>query len=208
MGLLLERQTVIHFSMPKKRTRPPKAIAESVMKEFHHKCAVCGRHEPQIHHLDEDPGNNDPLNLLPLCPNCHLQDAHDPTSPPDPRKLRLFRAYKDPLILDPRFHPIFLRMIVLFNHDFMMQGGDNYGARVHEFVDFVGQFQMGQFYSARIINMFEYWMPKAQRGASEPQVDTKAYSGELFRTVEALAVELLRYQGWEPRLPGIRRDEN
>ena len=67
--------------MTKKRISIPKTVAEEVLKEYRHKCAMCGRHEPQLHHIDEDPGNNDPVNLIPLCPNCHLQDIHAPTAP-------------------------------------------------------------------------------------------------------------------------------
>jgi len=66
--------------MPKKRLSIPKAISEQVLKEYRHKCAVCGRHDPQLHHIDEDPSNNDPANLMPLCPNCHIQDIHAPTT--------------------------------------------------------------------------------------------------------------------------------
>jgi 5-methylcytosine-specific restriction endonuclease McrA len=103
--------------MAKKRVSIPRQVADAVLKEYRHKCAVCGRHSPQLHHLDEDPTNNDPKNLLPLCPSCHLQDIHDPTSPPELRKLRLFRIHKDPLILDPRFHPIYRRMGFLYDTD-------------------------------------------------------------------------------------------
>jgi len=42
---------------------------------FHHhekKCCVCGFDLiVEVHHLDENKHNNDPLNLVPLCPNHH-----------------------------------------------------------------------------------------------------------------------------------------
>ena len=41
--------------------------------EFHEKkCVVCGeQHIVAVHHLDEDPSNNSPENLIPLCPTHH-----------------------------------------------------------------------------------------------------------------------------------------
>jgi 5-methylcytosine-specific restriction endonuclease McrA len=79
--------------MPKDRPAIPKAVRESVLSEFNHRCAVCGEDKPQVHHIDEDPSNNDPMNLIPLCPNCHLIDQHNPTVPINARRLRLFRRY-------------------------------------------------------------------------------------------------------------------
>ena len=49
---------------------------------FNHHCARCGRdslrprnsrEQLQVHHIDENPGNNDIENLIPLCAVCHLQ---------------------------------------------------------------------------------------------------------------------------------------
>ena len=56
-----------------KKTRKsiPRKTREAVMGLFLHKCAFCGREKPQLHHIDENPSNNEETNLLPLCPNCH-----------------------------------------------------------------------------------------------------------------------------------------
>ena len=62
----------------KTRTDIPKTVREAVLKEFNHRCAVCGGDRPHLDHIDEDPSNNDPFNLLPLCPNCHIRDRHNP----------------------------------------------------------------------------------------------------------------------------------
>lgn len=51
---------------------------------FHHhakRCVVCGEENiVAVHHIDEDHHNNDPKNLIPLCPThhqyCHSQYAH------------------------------------------------------------------------------------------------------------------------------------
>lgn len=60
--------------MPKKkRVRPPDDISEEVMFRHDRTCCVCrdkGK-DVQIHHLDENPSNNDPENLAVLCFDHH-----------------------------------------------------------------------------------------------------------------------------------------
>ena len=45
-------------------------------------CEACGSRGPKlhIHHADRNPANNDPANLVTLCPSCHLKRhwAEDP----------------------------------------------------------------------------------------------------------------------------------
>jgi predicted restriction endonuclease len=77
--------------MTKARLSIPRVTKSLVLKEFNYKCAICGKERPQVHHIDENPSNNDLLNLIPLCPNCHLIDQHNPTIPVDIEKLKLFR---------------------------------------------------------------------------------------------------------------------
>lgn len=93
----------------------PKAVKDAVLKEFNHHCAMCNTANPHVHHIDENPENNDPQNLLPLCPNCHLLDHHNPTAVVDPKKLSLFRQFKDPRILSSEFHPLFIRLRFLLD---------------------------------------------------------------------------------------------
>ena len=50
--------------MAKQRVNPSKAVRDSLLDEFNHRCAVCGVDRPQVHHIDENPSNNDPLNLI------------------------------------------------------------------------------------------------------------------------------------------------
>ena len=91
----------------------PKKIKDNLLDEYNHKCAVCGSDRPHIHHVNEDPSDSSINNLLPLCPNCHLSDQHNPTRKIDIPKLQLFRRYKDPVILKPQFDPIYVRQIFL-----------------------------------------------------------------------------------------------
>ena len=57
-------------------------ISRYVRELFDFYCARCGKdcrnsknHESvlQVHHIDENPGNNDLENLIPLCSACHLK---------------------------------------------------------------------------------------------------------------------------------------
>lgn len=57
----------------KTRVPIPPAIAAQVLFEHDRTCCICrtkGR-SPQIHHIDDNPANNDPENLSVLCLECH-----------------------------------------------------------------------------------------------------------------------------------------
>ena len=58
----------------KKRTPVPVEIERQVYVEAGFRCSVprCPNNTPlETHHIDYDPSNNDPANLLVLCSNCH-----------------------------------------------------------------------------------------------------------------------------------------
>lgn len=139
--------------MSEKRAGIPKSVREQVLREFRHHCAACGADRPHVHHIDGDPSINDPLNLIPMCPNCHLQDQHDPTASTDPGKLRLLRRFRDPTVLDARFHPpLFVRA------KFLAEISDEsdveeLARRGQELTDFVANLEMGKFYSERIAEL-------------------------------------------------------
>ncbi len=95
--------------MAKQRANIPKAVRDKVLKEYNHDCAMCGKDRPEIHHLDEDPSNNDPLNLIPLCANCHTQQ-HNPTTALGVEWLSFFRRYNHQAILKPQFRPLLKRL--------------------------------------------------------------------------------------------------
>ena len=71
------------------------AISRFIRELFNHHCARCGQNcrnarsreeQLQVHHIDENPANNDPENLIPLCARCHLQIE---------REARLHAPYAD-----------------------------------------------------------------------------------------------------------------
>lgn len=194
--------------MAKERIDVPKKIRDAVMGEFHHLCAICSTSNPQLHHIDEDPANNVPENLLPLCPNCHHLDHHDPTSPVDPRKLRLFRRYKDPLILSPQFEPLFGRFEFLLNLDEADFDENVAQEQADELIRFISELEMGSFYGKKMEELLE--KPMSMPGfisLNTPdhvlrqwaEAGRKKYFDQLTVAVEQvleLAVELLRYQPW------------
>jgi hypothetical protein len=181
--------------MAKTRKAIPKAVSEAVLKEFNHKCAVCGKERPQIHHIDEDPSNNDPLNLIPLCPNCHLIDQHNPTIPIDPEKLRLFREYRDPTILKPQFHPLFKRMEFLCKVT-IEPDALSWTKQCVALIQFVANLKMGDFYSKRVREL----LPQSPLYAVElNESGDKQYRNQAMdaqKEVYELIVEQLRFQEW------------
>ena len=195
--------------MAKARKNIPKGVKEQVLKEFNYRCSICGADRPQLHHIDEDPSNNDPQNIIPLCPNCHLIDQHDPTQPIDKDKLTLFRRYRDPLILKPQFHPLFNRLKFLFS---ITDGSNAYELddKAEELVDFINEIQMGSFYAKKLAELLkmehsptitvlgDFQSEQFSRETSEN--DKIRYLEKLKEVREKacnIVVECLRYQNWD-----------
>jgi hypothetical protein len=203
----VESHKTVRTNSAKKRVSIPSSIRDSVLREFNHRCAICGADRPQIHHIDEDPGNNDPGNLLPICPNCHLTDQHNPTVPADPEKLALFRRYKDPAILAPQFEPLFARMRFLARIA-DADNTDELEKKSRELEAFVIYLEMGEFYSKAILELLE--APSRARvrlldGPPDPREEEderkfrESYRQQLRLAqpeVFRLVIELLRYQNW------------
>ena len=97
--------------MGKQRIDIPKAIKEKVLKEYKHKCAFCDEGNPQLHHIDENPLNNEAENLIPLCPTHHLSYQHNTTAKIPIYKMKLFREYKDTRILNEKFNSLYSRFM-------------------------------------------------------------------------------------------------
>lgn len=58
----------------RKRNKPERYKNYKTICFHHHKkeCVVCGENRiVEVHHMDEDHENNDPMNLVPLCPTHH-----------------------------------------------------------------------------------------------------------------------------------------
>jgi hypothetical protein len=181
---------------------------EKLLDEYDHRCAVCGSERPHIHHIDEDPSHNDLQNLLPLCPNCHLRDQHNPTKKLEIPKLKLFRKHKDPAMLKAQFHPLYVRQIFLEHVD---EGDDSVReleARAGELVEFVGALDMGGFYAKQIGKLISpptRVIVRSLGGGHDPEYERQRRSAnreyrEKLRSnrdaVQTLLVELLRYQSW------------
>jgi hypothetical protein len=192
--------------MPRKTI--PKATREIVNNEYDHRCAICASDRPHLHHIDEDATNNDVLNLLPLCPNCHLTDQHNPTKKIEIGKLKLFRKYKDPFILKSQYHPIYLRSFYLQNVEVNDSNITELEEKSKELIEFISSMEMGAFYGKRL----EKLIGKLNRafavllgGGPDPGLDRQRrqakmdYRKKLFENkdkAEELLVELLRYQKW------------
>lgn len=196
--------------MQQNRPKIPKSVSEKVLKEFRHKCAICGRPEPHLHHIDENPKNNRKENLLPLCPNCHLQDIHDPTSSPDPNKIRLFRRTKDPYILDARFKPLWDRLKYLREPNIDKIASWKWCC--NDLLAFVKTLKMGEYYSERIRSVLKnpssFYIVFRRRNGDELKdadiVQSKELNDDVIEymasAIEELCVEMLRYQEWELNL--------
>lgn len=192
--------------MAKSRVDVPKAVRERVLSEFHHRCSICGADRPQLHHIDENPGNNEPQNLLPLCPNHHLTDQHNPTAPVAPEKLGLFRRYKDPVILSSQFHPLYLRLLHLLALE-AEPDLDHVRVSNIELIAFVNALKMGGFYHARIADLVtdspQAWLltdPEHLWQAKRREQDAAHRKKLLDNRTEVidLVIEMLRYQDWQP----------
>lgn len=63
-------------AVPKPRKNIPEDALGQLLYYSSNRCCICQLPLVVIHHIDENPANNDMDNLAPLCPNCHAQ-AHN-----------------------------------------------------------------------------------------------------------------------------------
>lgn len=189
--------------MPRKAI--PKKIKEKILSEYNHRCAICAKDNPHVHHIDENPENNNIQNLIPLCPNCHLTDQHNPTRKIEINKLKLFRKYRDPLILMAQFHPIYLRQNFLDELILEHKLASEYETKSEELIEFISKLEMGEFYCNKIGNLLEntsmsfIFYSNDAEGNRKYQDSFLNYIRKLEsnrETVQELIIELLRYQKW------------
>jgi len=187
--------------MPKRRLIIPKALKDRLLAEYNHRCSICGGDRPQIHHIDENPENNVLLNLLPLCPNHHLNDQHNPTTKIEPLRLSLFRKYKDPQILSPQFEPLYKRIKYLLTRsgEESFESLSNFAADLVKFTEYL---EMGSYYSKRFWAFLDWSIPSGYPTDQAESVMAehhrkyhKRLDGCTDRVIE-LVVEMLRYQKW------------
>ena len=197
------------------RPAVPRVTKDAILKEFNHRCAVCSRDRPHIHHIDEDRENNDPLNLIPLCPSCHLSDQNDASNAIPIGKLRFFRRHKHRHILKPQFNAVFRRLEFLQHIEHAEATGiEGYAT---ELADFIWHLPMGAFYSDEIRKLLE---PPAsaslfilgdrpdpherEKERREEGARVEAYRRQVSAArhrVEHLIVELLDFQTWPEIVP-------
>jgi hypothetical protein len=195
----------------KERIAIPSKVKDGVLREFQHRCAICGGSSPQLHHIDENPANNDPLNLIPLCPNHHLTDQHSPSTKQDEGKMRLFRQYRDPTILSPRFQAVYTRLELL-NHTehlpwFLIEELCN------DLSNFIRSLRMGDYYGSRIMGLlnFPQRMQIVTFGVSDLPPEFDEGKDRLFQSkvarhkieIARLVVEQLRFQNWRTEDSGF-----
>ena len=190
------------------RLPTPKKIKDALLDEYNHRCAVCGGDRPHVHHIDEIPSHNELQNLLPLCPNCHLRDQHNPTRKIDIPKLQLFRKYKDPAILLPQFHPIYTRQAFLETVQLNDEPTDELKRQAEELIELVQSLEMGEFYGKRLteqIGPLRRAIMMSLGGGHDPRYEQQVsevrrdYRQKLVGNKDAarqLLVEMLRYQPW------------
>ena len=187
--------------MNKIRKAIPKPVKEKVLSEYNHRCAICGADKPQVHHIDENPENNELLNLLPLCPNHHLNDQHNPTTKIEPLRLRLFRTYRDPQILSPQFEPIFNRMNFLLI-EINAKSFEAIASQAADLTKFVSHLNLGEYYQARLRDLLDWSAPAGFTMGNRADVYAQHLEKYLERVsqnkaqVIELIVEQLRFQFW------------
>ncbi|MCK4981936.1 MAG: HNH endonuclease [Victivallaceae bacterium] len=184
----------------------PKPIREKVLNEYNHRCAIGSEDKPHLHHIDEDPTNNDIMNLIPLCPNCHLTDQHNPTKKIEQYKLQLFRQYKDPCILKSQFHPLYSRFLFLNDID----ENDDSSTRELEkqsetFLDFIEELEMGKTFAKEIKKLTQNHFTivcdihDKEKIARKIKQHNKEHRKQIIDNkdkIVSLIIEILRYQSW------------
>lgn len=62
--------------MPKPRKKIPKLTEKQMYQEANNSCSLCPESDVavlELHHIDEDPSNNAPSNLIVVCSSCHTK---------------------------------------------------------------------------------------------------------------------------------------
>lgn len=107
--------------MSKKRVQVPQKIRATLQQEIDSECPFCTSREVghfEVHHVDENPENNDPSNLLMVCRMCHSKITKGDISQTETlgvkRTLLKYRSTKvNPILPQSNtFHGIFNQPVV------------------------------------------------------------------------------------------------
>lgn len=202
------------------RTSIPKALREHVLAEFNSLCAICGKPRPQLHHIDHDRTNNAAPNLIPLCPNHHLLDAHNPTEPESPLRLSLFRKFKNPYILLPQFIPLLDRLRFLIVPQLESLDFAQARNRAEDLLLFISNLKMGGYYAATLESTLRWSPPPPSdvmratanilEGMARSMRQDQVYEAKQAKYLQELrdrsseivrlVIESLRFQEWKAPL--------
>lgn len=83
--------------MAKRRVKVPEKIRAKLQQEIESKCPLCADQNVdhfEVHHLDENPENNEFWNLLMLCRNCHSKITKRDISVEEAFKVKQFLSNK------------------------------------------------------------------------------------------------------------------
>ena len=85
---------------PKQRKAIPALLSKKLYQEADNRCPFCGIEDVavlEIHHIDEDPSNNETENLIVVCGNCHSRITRGEISPADvhTKKMELFWTHRN-----------------------------------------------------------------------------------------------------------------
>lgn len=148
--------------------------------------------------------------MLPLCPNCHLTDQHNPNRKVDILKLKLFRNHKNSLILEPQFHPIYTRQLFLEEIEINEDDVKQLWKQSKELVEFLAELEMGAYYSRRIRELVKkdgitivttslngcYDSYENVRRQKKKNLDYRQKLADNKNQIQSLIIELLAYQKW------------
>lgn len=192
------------------RERIPEPLKRKILSEYDHKCALpeCSE-RGHIHHIDEDNTNNTPENLIPLCPNHHMNGQHNIYRKIPIERLRLFRIYKEDKLLASEADSLIGRFAKLYE---AVDSGDDFSSIKSisdDFVCFIDSYKDSPYYTKKLIGLIKYRGPAiVSYGGSEQSCENKQLLQNSYKKfpirlldkkeeIERLLVEFVRQQSWQ-----------
>ena len=137
---------------PKKvRKEIPAALATSVKTEFGNRCAMCREPYVTIHHIDENPSNNNRQNLIPLCPNCHHGRVHGyGGNKIDRRALELYRELGTRFAATGAYNLLLKRSAYITSGMFEQLDSDQLSNALDDLLSFVRGLKFGPHFEKKL----------------------------------------------------------